>query len=51
MNNTVVDMIEEIRDLLVRYGHLPERVVYEALMDEASGWNIRLEELNEEEDG
>lgn len=41
-------MIEDIRRAISRCGE-PEKMVYEALMSEAEGWKMRLEELEAEE--
>jgi hypothetical protein len=42
-------MLNEVRGAIARYGRLPEKEVYEALAEEAEGWRMRLEELNDEE--
>lgn len=42
-------LLNEIRNVMSRYGHLPERMVYEALVEEAEGWSMRLQELEEDE--
>ena len=42
-------MLEEIRQAMARCT-APEKAVFEALTAEAEGWNMRLEELEDEED-
>jgi len=44
-------MLDEVRAVIVRYGDLPERDVYQALAVEAEGWEMRLQELEESGDG
>lgn len=46
----VDQMLDDLRKLLFQYGDIPEQALYEALMEEASGWEMRLEELQESED-
>jgi hypothetical protein len=43
-------VIEEIRTLLSKHKG-DERELYEELVNEASGWEMRLEELEEEAEG
>ncbi len=46
------DLLNELRSLLARYSYIPEREMYEELLCEADGWEMRLEEIEqEEEDG
>ena len=40
-------MIDGIRGVIEDYEDLPEREMYEALLLEASGWQVRLQELKE----
>lgn len=44
----VQQMIENIRKIISQCT-APEREVFEALMSEADGWEMRLQELKEEE--
>jgi len=44
-DEAIEQMLEEVRDVIGKYAHLSEIEVYRALMDEASGWKMRLEEL------
>jgi hypothetical protein len=42
-------MIDKIRGVIAEYaGDISERECYEALVNEASGWKMRLEEIEEE---
>jgi hypothetical protein len=43
-------MLNEVRRVIARYGHLPKRDVYESLCSEAEGWKMRLEELGDGDD-
>jgi hypothetical protein len=42
-------MLEEVRGVVARYVHLPEKDVYEVLVAEAEGWEMRLRELEDEQ--
>ena len=43
------EVIEAIRNIMAEHKGA-ERELYEALVDEASGWKMRLEEIEQEED-
>jgi hypothetical protein len=38
-----------VRGVVARYVHLPEKDVYEVLVAEAEGWEMRLRELEDEQ--
>ncbi len=46
---TIERMLEEVRDVIARCD-ASEKETYEALLDEAAGWEMRLRELEAEED-
>lgn len=48
--NRTDQMLSEIRTLLGKYTDIPEREMYEALATEAEGWEMRLEELENDTD-
>lgn len=44
-------MLDEIRAIISKYaGKMSEKATYETLVEEASGWEMRLEELEDEEE-
>lgn len=49
---SIKEMLDEIRRIIGETDRsIPEKEVYEALVDEASLWEARLYELTEEEEG
>jgi hypothetical protein len=45
----VKTMMDQIRGVVHDWGHLPEKEVCEALVEEAEGWTMRLVELESED--
>jgi hypothetical protein len=45
---TTEDMLQKLRKVIASYDDLPEKEVYEALCEEAEGWDMRLNELLDE---
>lgn len=45
----VEKMVDAIRGVIAEWAHLPEKEVYEALVGEAEGWEMRLAELEDDE--
>ena len=48
-DRAIAIMLEQIREAIATT-EVPEKMVFEALVDESEGWRMRLEELEAEED-